>query len=79
VAWQSPEAQTYAAKDYGLRVDELRSLLYNSANSEEWDDFGGPGSLEADEETGSVVVIHTQSQHIRYSRELRQLQEVRKQ
>jgi hypothetical protein len=79
VAWQSPEGRTYAAKDYGLSVDELRSLLHNSANAEEWDDLGGPGSLETDEETGSVVVIHTQSQHIRYSRELRQLQEARKQ
>jgi nuclear transport factor 2 (NTF2) superfamily protein len=79
VAWQSPEGRTYAAKDYGLSVDELRSLLHNSANAEDWDDLGGPGSLETDEETGSVVVIHTQSQHIRYSRELRQLQEARKQ
>lgn len=79
VAWQSPEGRTYAAKDYGLSVDELRSLLHNSANAEEWDTFGGPGSLATDEETGSVVVIHTQSQHIRYSRELRQLQEARKQ
>lgn len=79
VAWQFSEGRTYAAKDYGLSVHELRDVLYKTANAEEWDDVGGPGSLTVDDETGSVVILHTQSEHVYFERDLRRIQQERKQ
>ena len=73
VAWKHGELKAYASADFGMTIDVLRDTLYRSARPDEWDDVGGPASMMVDKDSGTVMVMHAQSEHIRLSRKLQQI------
>ena len=72
-AWSYAAPVHYSAADYGMEAADLRDLVFNAATLDDWADVGGRAQIIAGESEQDIVVVHTQSDQLRFLHRLGEL------
>jgi hypothetical protein len=70
-AWNYAGFTEYAAKNYGKTADEMRNLIFSAGTPDDWSDLGGQATIIAGKDGQTLMVLHTQSDHLRFEEQLR--------